>query len=143
MLPDDLKARLAHARVVHDYEKLWEHMRVAKGSSRPALTDEQRRLRPPATHPIFLTHPITGRKVLYCNPGYATRIGGMDRAESDALLDLLFRHAETPGFQCRFHWKRHSVAFWDNRSALHRAIFDYHPAVRHGHRVTIKGDKPF
>jgi taurine dioxygenase len=56
---------------------------------------------------------------------------------------MLVRHAETPEFQCRFRWERHSVAFWDNRCAMHRATFDYYPHVRHGHRVTIRGDRPF
>jgi taurine dioxygenase len=97
---------------------------------------------PEAVHPVVRTHPVTGRKALFINRGFTTRIMELRRAESDALLELLLRHAETPEFQCRFRWQRHSVAFWDNRCALHRATFDYHPAVRHGHRVTIKGDRP-
>ena len=97
---------------------------------------------PEAVHPVVRTHPVTGRKALFVNRGFTTRIMELRKAESDALLELLLRHAETPEFQCRFRWQRHSVAFWDNRCALHRATFDYHPAVRHGHRVTIRGDKP-
>ena len=88
------------------------------------------------------THPVTGRKALFVNRGFTTRIMELKKPESDALLDMLVRHAETPEFQCRFRWAANSVAFWDNRCALHRATFDYHPAVRHGHRVTIKGDRP-
>jgi taurine dioxygenase len=98
---------------------------------------------PEAVHPLIRTHPVTGRRSLFANRGFTTRIPELRKSESDALLDMLFRHAETPEFQCRFQWDRHSVAFWDNRCALHRATFDYHPAVRHGHRVTIKGDRPF
>ena len=97
---------------------------------------------PEAVHPIVRTHPVTGRKSLFVNRGFTTRIEGLKRHESDALLEMLLRHCETPEFQCRFQWQRHSVAFWDNRCALHRATFDYFPHVRHGHRVTIKGDKP-
>jgi taurine dioxygenase len=98
---------------------------------------------PEAVHPVVRTHPVTGRKALFVNRGFTTRISGLKRPESDALLGLLLRHAETPEFQCRFQWAIDSVAFWDNRCALHRATFDYHPQVRHGHRVTIKGDAPF
>ena len=98
---------------------------------------------PEAVHPIVRTHPVTGRKCLFVNRGFTKRIEGLKKNESDALLEMLVRHAETPEFQCRFRWERHSVAFWDNRCAMHRATFDYHPHVRHGHRVTIKGDKPF
>ena len=64
-LPDDVKTSLQNATAVHDFEKFWEHMRRDKASTRPPLTEEQRRRRPPVTHPVFMTHPITGRKVLY------------------------------------------------------------------------------
>jgi taurine dioxygenase len=98
---------------------------------------------PEAVHPVVRTHPVTKRKSLFVNRGFTTRIVELAKAESDAVLGMLLRHAETPEFQCRFRWARHSVAFWDNRCALHRATFDYHPEVRHGHRVTIRGDRPF
>ena len=98
---------------------------------------------PEAVHPVVRTHPVTKRKCLFVNRGFTTRIAELKKPESDALLEMLLRHAETPEFQCRFRWRERSVAFWDNRAALHRATFDYHPAVRHAHRVTIKGDRPF
>ena len=63
--------------------------------------------------------------------------------ESDALLDMLYRHSETPEFQCRFVWQPNSIAFWDNRAAMHHAMWDYFPHKRLGYRVTVKGDKPF
>ena len=56
---------------------------------------------------------------------------------------MLYRHIETPEFQCRFKWQTNSVAFWDNRCAQHHAMFDYFPHRRYGHRVTVCGDKPF
>lgn len=98
---------------------------------------------PETVHPVVRTHPVTGRKSLFVNRGFTTRIERLKRHESDALLEMLLRHAECPEFQCRFRWARHSVAFWDNRCALHRATFDYFPHVRHGHRVQIRGDRPF
>ena len=97
---------------------------------------------PEALHPVVRTHPVTGRKCLFVNRGFTVRIEGLKKHESDALLEMLLRHSETPEFQCRFKWRKHSVAFWDNRCALHRATFDYWPAVRHGHRVQIRGDRP-
>jgi taurine dioxygenase len=56
---------------------------------------------------------------------------------------MLYRHCETPEFQCRFVWQPNSIAFWDNRSAMHHAMWDYFPHKRLGYRVTVKGDKPF
>ena len=97
---------------------------------------------PEAVHPVVRTHPVTKRKSLFVNRGFTTRLMELRKPESDALLEMLLRHTETPEFQCRFRWARHSVAFWDNRCALHRATFDYFPHVRHGHRVQIKGDRP-
>jgi taurine dioxygenase len=47
---------------------------------------------------VFLTHPITGRKVLYCNPGYAIRINELDAAESDRVLQQLFEHQLQPKY---------------------------------------------
>ena len=71
------------------------------------------------------------------------RIKGLSKLESDALLEMLYRHCETPEFQCRFRWQPNSVAFWDNRCAQHHAMWDYFPQRRHGYRVTVKGDRPF
>ncbi len=82
---------------------------------------------PEAVHPVVRTHPVTGRKALFVNRGFTTRIMELRKHESDALLEMLVRHAETPEFQCRFRWATNSVAFWDNRCAMHRATFDYHP----------------
>ena len=73
-LPADLKQRLDGMSATHDFEKFWEMMRRDKGSTRAPLTDAQRAAKPPISQPLFLTHPIPGRKVLYCNPGYAKRI---------------------------------------------------------------------
>jgi taurine dioxygenase len=98
---------------------------------------------PRAKHPVVRTHPVTGRKALFINRNFTTGIEGLSRLESDALLEMLYRHCETPEFQCRFRWEPNSVAFWDNRCAQHHAMWDYFPQHRHGYRVTVKGDRPF
>jgi taurine dioxygenase len=94
-LPCAIKDRLAHMTATHNFEKFWfekfwEHMRN-RGSQRPAMTDEQRRRRPPVVHPVFLTHPITGRKVLYCNPGYTVRINELAERDSEEMLESCSR----------------------------------------------------
>jgi taurine dioxygenase len=98
---------------------------------------------PRAEHPVVRTHPVTGRKALFVNGNFTTRINGLTKLESDALLQMLYRHAETPEFQCRFRWQPNSVAFWDNRCVQHHAMWDYFPQRRHGYRVTVEGDRPF
>ena len=98
---------------------------------------------PESLHPIVRTHPVTGRKALFVNENFTTRIEGLNKNESDAILKMLYDHIATPEFHCRFRWRENSVAFWDNRCAQHRTVWDYYPQVRHGYRVTIAGDKPF
>jgi taurine dioxygenase len=104
--------------------------------------DDAGRTFPRAEHPVVRTHPVSGRKALFVNRVFTTRIVQLARAESDAVLGMLYRHIETPEFQCRFRWQVNSVAFWDNRCVQHHAMWDYYPQRRHGHRVTIKGDRP-
>ena len=97
---------------------------------------------PEALHPVARTHPVTKKKTLFVNENFTTRIEGLNKNESDAILAMLYEHIATPEFHCRFRWKENSVAFWDNRCVQHRSVWDYYPQVRHGYRVTISGDKP-
>lgn len=126
-LPADVKTRLAKATATHDFEKFWENMRRRPGSTRPPLSEEQRRRRPPSVHPLFLTHPITGRPVLYCNPGYAIRINELSQAESDRTLAMLFEHQLQPTYRYTHHWTERDVLVWDHIGTLHTAIADYRP----------------
>jgi taurine dioxygenase len=100
------------------------------------------RVDPVAVHPVVATHPSTGRKTLYVNSVFTVRINELGEAESKAVLEFLFAHVQRPEFQCRFRWRRNSIAFWDNRAVQHYAVWDYYPAVRSGSRVTIRGDRP-
>jgi taurine dioxygenase len=126
-LPPEIRTRLATATATHNFEKFWEHMRRDKASTRPAMTDEQRRRRPPVVHPLFLTHPITGEKVLYCNPGYTTRINELPEHESEAVLTYLFAHQLQPQFRYTHTWTENDVLVWDHLGTIHRAIADYAP----------------
>jgi taurine dioxygenase len=124
-LSPSLTSRLATATATHDFNKFWEEMRRRPGSTRPALTPEQRAKRPPSVHPVFLTHPISGRKVLYANPGYTIRINELPEVESDAVLAELFAHQLQPKFQHAHVWTEGDVLVWDHIGTLHNAIPDY------------------
>jgi len=93
-------------------------------------------------HPVVRTHPETGREALYVNPGHTTRFAGWTEDESAPLLNYLFEQQVKPEYTCRFVWRPGSIAFWDNRCALHNPINDYHGHKRLLHRITLKGDKP-
>lgn len=98
---------------------------------------------PPVRHPVVRTHPETGRKVLFVNSLFTTHIEGLTKAESKAILELLFEHVTTAEYTCRFKWRPHSIAIWDNRSTQHKPINDYFPAHRRLQRITIDGDRPY
>jgi taurine dioxygenase len=126
-LPADLRARLDGMTATHNIEKFWEHMRQNRGSPRPPMTDAQRRRRPPVVHPVFLTHPITGRKVVYCNPGFTTRINELPEDESAEMLEYLFAHQLQMKFRYTNVWAENDLLIWDHLGTIHRAIADYDP----------------
>ena len=135
-LSDRMKAHLEGLTALHDGEQVYRGAYAIQGQAdRPTY--------PRAEHPVVRTHPVTGRRALYVNRGFTRRILGIPGEESDALLAYLFQHAESPLWQCRFKWTPNTVAFWDNRSAQHRAMWDYWPHTRLAHRVTVRGDRPF
>ena len=105
-------------------------------------SDDAGKSYPRADHPVVRTHPETGRKCLFVNPIFTTKILGLPRLESDAVLRMLHQHCQNEDFQVRFRWQKGSVAFWDNRCVQHLAIWDYFPQTRSGYRVTINGDRP-
>jgi taurine dioxygenase len=98
---------------------------------------------PPVTHPVVRTHPVSGRKSLFVNQGFTTRIHEVSARESDALLSFLFAHAARPEFTLRWQWSVDDVAFWDNRVTHHYAVADYLPQRRVMHRATVIGDRPY
>jgi taurine dioxygenase len=124
-LPADLKRRLEGKTVLHDFNKFWEMMRREKGSTRPPLTEAQKKAKPPVSHPIFLTHPITGRKSLYANPGYSMRINELPQKESDEILAFLFDHQTKPKYRYAARWQVGDVLMWDNMRTIHNAVADY------------------
>jgi taurine dioxygenase len=134
MLSEPMRNMLEGLTAIHDGEHVYR--------GRYGVNDKGK-VFPRAEHPVIRTHPITGRKLLFVNRGFTTRIVQFQRHESAAVLEMLYRHIETPELHCRFKWERNSIAFWDNRCVQHQALWDYFPNKRYGHRVTICGDKPY
>jgi taurine dioxygenase len=98
---------------------------------------------PPVNHPVVRTHPVSGRKALFVNEGFTTRINELSVRESEALLAFLFAHAGRPEFIIRWQWQVDDLAFWDNRITQHYAVADYLPERRIMHRATVNGDRPY
>jgi alpha-ketoglutarate-dependent taurine dioxygenase len=96
----------------------------------------------PVVHPVVRTHPETGAKVLFVNPGFTSHIVELERPESDALLSFLYAHSVRPEFVVRYHWSQGDLGFWDNRATQHSVVGDFGDQHRVIQRVTIKGDEP-
>jgi taurine dioxygenase len=141
-LSEVMKNFLGGLKAVHDYSHAYDTY-FAHLKERPPLTPEQRAKTPPVEHPMVRTHPVTGRKALYVNPGFTTRILGMAHEESQPILDFLSRHSTRPEFIYRHRWQVRDLIFWDNRCTMHYALSDYDFTVRrHMHRTTLAGDEP-
>ncbi|GAA2068545.1 TauD/TfdA family dioxygenase [Streptomyces albiaxialis] len=98
---------------------------------------------PRTEHPVVVRHPETGRKLLFVNAPYTSRITQLSAAESGAVLETLYAHiAGTPLLQCRVRWQPNTLVFWDNRCVQHHAVWDYFPHSRYGRRVAIDGTRP-
>ncbi|KAJ5894797.1 hypothetical protein N7495_006488 [Penicillium taxi] len=94
-------------------------------------------------HPLIRTNPVTGWNGLFYNPGFVTKIIGVPKAESDAILKYLTDVvATTPEFHARFQWNKDDVAFWDNRSTNHSASYGFNPHRRHAVRVSSHAERP-
>ena len=139
-LDEATKAQIDSLEAVHDNQSFLDGMKK-KGAS-PEQIDAMREKYPPVTHPVVRTHPVSGRKSIYVNKAFTRYIVGMNKTESDTLLEKLMHQAWLPDFQCRFRWRKDSIAFWDNRAAQHYAAADYWPEKRHMERVTVVGTKP-
>ena len=102
-----------------------------------------RRPQTDAIHPIVRVHPVTGIKGLYVNPSYTRRIVGVPEHESDSILSMIYRQLHAaPDLQCRIHWDKDTVVYWDNRICFHTATGDYYPEKRHGLRATPMAERP-
>jgi len=132
-----MKERIANLKVVHKYDSSRKGTRIA--TLRP---DESAEL-PDAVHPVVRTHPETGKKALYLNPNRMERIVGMEREESDRLLDELTRHATQAKYQYRHKWRQGDILIWDNRCTMHKANADYPEGSRRFmHRIIVEGTVP-
>jgi taurine dioxygenase len=137
-LSDGLKATLEGLRAFHSSRHVFGRSAYTKEREgrfgNPELATQD------AIHPVVISHPGSGRKVLYVNPAFTLHFDGWTAEESRPLLQYLYAHASRPEFTCRFRWQPGSLAFWDNRATWHYALNDYHGERRLLHRITLEGE---
>jgi taurine dioxygenase len=138
-LSEGMKRMLSGLRALHSDRKV-AGPRANMNAQRSTKVREDADWRETVSaHPVVVTHPETGRKLLYVNHSYTYCFEGMTEAESKPLLDYLLDHGHRPEFTCRFRWEPGSIAFWDNRVCKHLAIHDAGPFRRVMRRTQIAG----
>jgi len=137
-LPDATRKRIDGLRAIHGYD-------TKRARNRPAARIAQEIAETPdVEHPLVRTHPDNGLKALYLNFNRLDRIVGLDRAESDALLDELAVHTRKPEFHYAHKWALGDAVIWDNRATMHRVDIDYPMGEKRVmQRVLLEGDRPF
>ena len=136
-LSPEMKRRIGDLKVVHSYDS------PRKGTAIATLRADEAAQLPDVVHPLVRRHPETHRHALYMNPNRMSHVVGMERAESDRLLDELVRHAIQPQYQYRHKWRRGDIVIWDNRCTMHKANADYPTgAKRLMHRIIVEGTVP-
>jgi len=139
-LSKGMRATLSGMRAVHSSRHVFGASGASQAGGLGGRIGNAEEATQDAVHPVAITHPLSGRKALYVNPGFTLRFKGWTALESAPLLRYLYEHAARPEFSYRFHWEPGSIAFWDNRSTWHYALNDYQGQKRLMHRITLEGE---
>jgi taurine dioxygenase len=138
-LGEDMKAKIEGLRGIHSSRHVFGSKgaysqidAVGRIGNEEAVTED-------VTHPLVITHPLSGKKAVYANPAFTIGIAGWTKADSDELLSELYTNCVAPDVTYRFKWEKGSIAFWDNRATWHFALNDYQGQRRIMHRVTVSG----
>lgn len=138
-LPDELKHSLLTMQAEHSAARL-----ARRNEESPATDGKQiQQIPSPVEHPVVRTHPESGRRALYVNPYFTSRVVGMEKEESTQLLTSLNIHATRKKNIYQHSWRSGDLVMWDNRCTMHYAVYDYDDTMpRLMHRTTAAGDRP-
>lgn len=137
-LPAAVKARIETLSCRHDSS------RNSAGELRRGFEDvTDPRDAPGAIHPLVRTHPVTRRRALFLGRRRNAYVIGLDLADSEALLDLLWAQATRPEITWYQQWRVGDLIMWDNRCTMHRRDAFDASARRLMHRTQIRGDRPY
>jgi taurine dioxygenase len=120
-------------------DKFWWEMRRTLGEE---PSERAREHFQGNSHPVVCAHPVTGRKLLFVNPGYTVAINELHRSESAGVLRMLFEHLNNPAFHYRHRWRDSDVVIWDEHLTAHMGPFDFAPHHRRLARVTAGSTAP-
>ncbi len=130
-LSDPVKELVGKLSAIHVGSGPWKDA-FGTAEARPALHTTE--------HPVVVRHPETGRKLLWVNRGFTTRLLGVSALEGRHLLEALFNHIESnPELHCRVRWRANTLVIWDNVATQYFSCWDYHPNPSYGEWVSSVG----
>jgi taurine dioxygenase len=142
-LSPPMRSFLDGLTAVHDFDHFYRYPMGDSLETDQFILDMKKKI-PLSRHPVVRTHSETGRKALFVNESFTSHIEGLERAESETLLDYLYRHSVRPEFICRHRWSPGDICFWDNRCTMHYPVDDWGGSIdnhegspRKMNRVTI------
>jgi taurine dioxygenase len=136
-LPDETKRRIDGLKAVHCYDTMRAPARAYARSEQEAAET------PDVVHPLVRTHEDTGEKAIYFNSNRTDRVEGLERAESDALLDQIHAHMTQPRYRYDHRWRVGDILLWDNRCLIHSVNVDFPVGQKRVHqRILLKGTRP-
>ncbi len=139
-LPRDWQARIADMQTENT---LISSARAATGNP-DVVADQRTAGGTPMLHPLVRTHPERGTRAIWFHQNKTERVTGLDPAETQKFLDELLEVAIRTEFTYTHSYRLGDMLLVDNRSAMHRAGFDYdHSQHRMLYRALVRGDRPF
>lgn len=139
-LPPALREKAQGRKAIFSYDYRYQQRIKKNATIKPARANSETK---DIAHPVFRTHPVTGRKAVFVNEGYTTAIEGLPATESRELLDALLAHLYSDRFVYTHKWAPGDVLLWDNNSTQHNAVPNYSAQqYRLMKRITIKTMHP-
>ena len=133
-VPAALKAKLRGRKALHIHEY--------KRSEKADISGDISGI-PHCYHPVFMTHPDTGRKSLFVDRLMTARIEGLDQAESNVVLQQLYEIGERREFIYEHVWRPGDFLMWDNRCTIHARTDFPKEERRLLRRCTVEGEPLF
>lgn len=142
-LPSDLKGRLEGLRAIHEAKWCYKVQPCDVDKSLGELLDAFDQLAPAVTHPVFIDHPVNGRRCIYVSSGFVVGFEGLPPDESRALLDELNAHMQQPRFIHKHVWRARQITLWDNRQLNHCAGDKHEGDHSTSYRIGVYDDLEF
>ena len=112
-LPDDLRAEVVERFAVQGHDE------AGRAADDPNVLVSKFENLPTRATAVGLTHPRTGDTVLYVSQQMTQSIDGLERDESEALLERLFSHLYRDEFVYEHDWRDRDLVAWDNIAVQH------------------------